>query len=258
MSYSASRRSGSSSSAHTRVMIRPTVSQSIRSRRQIAVLSVRAASHATRHSKSRVKPARWRANGTPSASTPWRGQRRRRRPQWISSRQTPRSRCRQTGSTGRVSLRAGVENSHRGHRSRRCRSATSSTTRSASKRTSRTHTPGRHTSRENALLTRTSSSLLAVDFDNQQPVGEGDGASLPSAQPARTSSQRESPAQDQRSALSEAHPCPEPLISLSALVVSQSVRGSCLGFSIPCRAVRRPESSGSLPRQDRVAVGRRA
>src|SRR3954471_3346658 len=43
------------------------------------------------------------------------------------------------------------------------------------------------------------------------------------------------------------------LISLSALGSSQSVRGSCLGFSIPCRAVRRPESSGSLPRQDRPA-----
>ncbi len=36
-------------------MIRPTVSQSMRSSRQIADLSVRAASHATRHSKSRVK-----------------------------------------------------------------------------------------------------------------------------------------------------------------------------------------------------------
>ena len=35
-------------------MIRPTVSQSIRSSRQIADLSVRVASQATRHSKSRV------------------------------------------------------------------------------------------------------------------------------------------------------------------------------------------------------------
>ncbi len=35
----------------------------------------------------------------------------------------------------------------------------------------------------------------------------------------------------------------------SALGSAQSVRGSCLGFSIPCRAVRRPERSGSLPRQ---------
>ena len=43
------------------------------------------------------------------------------------------------------------------------------------------------------------------------------------------------------------------LISLSALGSAQSVRGSCLGFSIPCRAVRRPESNGSLPRQDRGA-----
>jgi hypothetical protein len=41
------------------------------------------------------------------------------------------------------------------------------------------------------------------------------------------------------------------LISLSALG-AQSVRGGCLGFLIPCGAVRRPESSGSLPRQDRA------
>ena len=39
------------------------------------------------------------------------------------------------------------------------------------------------------------------------------------------------------------------LISLSALGSSQSVRGSCLGFSIPCGAVRRPDRSGSLPRR---------
>ncbi len=59
-------------------MIRPTVSQSIRSRRQIADLSVRAASHATRHSKSRVKSDPGRANGTPSVRTPCTGQVRRR------------------------------------------------------------------------------------------------------------------------------------------------------------------------------------
>jgi pimeloyl-ACP methyl ester carboxylesterase len=47
------------------------------------------------------------------------------------------------------------------------------------------------------------------------------------------------------------------LISLSALGSAQSVRGSCLGFSIPCGAVRRPESSGSLPRQDGAAAARR-
>jgi hypothetical protein len=40
------------------------------------------------------------------------------------------------------------------------------------------------------------------------------------------------------------------LISLSALP-GQIVRGSCLGLSIPCGAVRRPESSGSLARQER-------
>lgn len=48
------------------------------------------------------------------------------------------------------------------------------------------------------------------------------------------------------------------LISLSALGASQSDRGSCLGFSIPCRAVRRPESGGSLPRQGWRGVARAA
>jgi hypothetical protein len=48
--------------------------------------------------------------------------------------------------------------------------------------------------------------------------------------------------------------CEAVLISLSALGSSQSVRGSGLGFSIPCRAVRRPESSGSLPRQGGIAA----
>jgi hypothetical protein len=48
------------------------------------------------------------------------------------------------------------------------------------------------------------------------------------------------------------------LISLSALGSAQSVRGSCLGFSIPCRAVRWPESSGSLPRQEWAGAVRRA
>ena len=57
-SYNSAIRSGSSSSAHTRAMIRPTVSQSTLSSRQIADLSTRAASHATSASKSRVNPAR--------------------------------------------------------------------------------------------------------------------------------------------------------------------------------------------------------
>jgi hypothetical protein len=48
------------------------------------------------------------------------------------------------------------------------------------------------------------------------------------------------------------------LISVSALGCWQSVRGSCLGFSIPCGAVRRPERSGSLPRRGGAGVARRA
>src|SRR5450755_3359790 len=45
-------------------MIRPTVSQSIRTRRVIVVWSVRVASQATSASKSQVNPERCRANGT--------------------------------------------------------------------------------------------------------------------------------------------------------------------------------------------------
>jgi hypothetical protein len=90
-------------------MIRPTVSQSIRSIRLIVDLSVRVASHATKHSKSRVNSAPGRANGTPSVRAPCTGHHSRRRRQWTSSRQTPRSRCRQTESSGRVSLRALLE-----------------------------------------------------------------------------------------------------------------------------------------------------
>ena len=48
--------SGSSSSAQTRAMIRPTVSQSTLTIRLIVILSVRVARHATSCSKSRVKP----------------------------------------------------------------------------------------------------------------------------------------------------------------------------------------------------------
>jgi hypothetical protein len=66
--------SGSSSSAVTRLMIRPTVSQSTRTIRLIVVLSVRVASHATSCSKSRVNPLAWRANGTLSTRTPCTGQ----------------------------------------------------------------------------------------------------------------------------------------------------------------------------------------
>src|SRR5512135_1137866 len=54
-------------------MIRPTVSQSILTSRQIALLSVLVASHATSCSKSRVNPQRCRANGTPWRRTPCSG-----------------------------------------------------------------------------------------------------------------------------------------------------------------------------------------
>ena len=131
-------RPGSSSSSHTRLTIRPTVSQSIRSIRLIVVLSVRVASRATRHSKSRVNSERGRANGTPSVRAPCTGHHSRRRRQWISSRQTPKSRWRQTESSGRVSLRPHVEYEHFGHWSFLRRSATSTITRSGSNRTFRT------------------------------------------------------------------------------------------------------------------------
>ena len=123
---------GSSSSAHTRAMIRPTVSQSIRTSRFTVPLSVRVANHATRHSKSRVNSDPGLANGTPSARAPCSGHHRRRRRQWISSRHVPRSRCHQTVSSGLVSFRALVECSHSGQMSRRRRNATSTTTRSGS------------------------------------------------------------------------------------------------------------------------------
>ena len=137
------------------------MSQSTRSIRLIVVLSVRGASHATRHSKSRVNSDAGRANGTPSVRAPCTGHHNRRRRQWTSSRQTPRSRWRQTESSGRVSLRAHVEYEHFGHRSFLRRSATSTITRSGSNRTFRTHTPDSRRSLENAVVTRTLSLLAS-------------------------------------------------------------------------------------------------
>jgi hypothetical protein len=102
--------------------------------------------------------------GTPSVRAPCTGhhRRRRRRRQRISSRHTPRSRCRQTESTGRLSLRAIVEYPHFGQTSRRRRNATSTTTRSRSKRTFFTSTPlPRRRSLENAAVTRTLSLLAS-------------------------------------------------------------------------------------------------
>ena len=73
----------------------------------------------------------------------------------------PEIKCRQTESTGRVSFRDRVEYPHSGQTSRRRRSATSTTTRSGSKRTFLTHTPGRRRSLENAVVTRTLSLLAS-------------------------------------------------------------------------------------------------
>src|SRR5436309_2438691 len=68
-SNSASSRPGLSWSATTRAQIAPTVCQATRRSRRTAVLSILVASHATRSSKSRVKPDSTRANGTPSRRT---------------------------------------------------------------------------------------------------------------------------------------------------------------------------------------------
>ena len=107
---------------------------------------------------------------------PCTGHHSRRRRQWISSRQTPRSRCRQTESSGRVSFRARVAYPHSGQTSRRRRSATSTTIRSGSKRTLLTHTPDRRRSLENAVVTRTLSlPCKPLTLDSQQPAGEGGG-----------------------------------------------------------------------------------
>ena len=118
----------------------------------------------TRHSKSRVNSDPGRANGTLSVRAPCTRHHTRRRRQPTSSRQIPRSKCRQTESTGRLSFRARVEYPHSGQTSSRRRSATSTTTRSGSNRTFLTHTPGRRRSLENAVVTRTLSSSQAVDL----------------------------------------------------------------------------------------------
>ena len=96
----------------------------------------------------RVNRARCRANGTPSTLTPCSGHSSRRSRARSSSRQTPRSRCRQVDSTDCWLNRCGVENPHNGHCSRRRRNATDTTTRSDEKRTPRTQIPSRHSRRE--------------------------------------------------------------------------------------------------------------
>src|SRR5665811_1707030 len=115
---------GSSPSTMTRSMIRPVVSQSTRTRRRSAVLSMVVASHPTRSSKSRVKREPARANGTPWVSTPWVGQASLARSARICRRHRPRSRCRHEEATVRRSYRALVVNRHKGQASLRLRNRT--------------------------------------------------------------------------------------------------------------------------------------
>ena len=187
ISNSSPRRSAGSSSSPTRLMTRPMVSQSTRTSRQVAVRSVLLISHATRSSKSLVNRAPSRANGTPSTCTPCSGQRSRLSRARISSRQTPRSRCRQTESWCCSFSRAIVEYEHFGQTSFLRRNATQTTTWSGSKRTFLTHTPDRSSRRENAAVTRTGDDLpSSTDLDNPRTYGLTSCASHPSPQTAAT------------------------------------------------------------------------
>ncbi len=145
--------------------------------------SVRFASHAAKHSKSRVT-SEPDANGTPSARASCSGQTSRRRRQWISSRQVPRSRWRQTESTGRVSLRALVEYPHSGQSRRRRRQGNldnhsiwfePNLLDPHALQVLQVQKPGR--CRSDAHV-----ALLAgrLTFDSQQPARAGGGASAPS------------------------------------------------------------------------------
>src|SRR6266498_1248671 len=154
-SNSSSSRPGSSWSVTTRAQIAPTVCQATRTSRRTAVLSILVASHATRSSKSRVKPDSTLANGTPSVRTPWVGQSIRRSLALTTSRRRPRSRCRQLESTVRVSERALLEWEQSAQASRRRRSATVTVICAGSNETSRTVVPGRASKRLNAVVTRT-------------------------------------------------------------------------------------------------------
>src|SRR6266508_671909 len=142
-SNSSSSRPGSSWSVTTRAQIAPTVCQATRTSRRTAVLSILVASHATRSSKSRVKPDSTLANGTPSVRTPWVGQSIRRSLALTTSRRRPRSRCRL------------LEWEQSAQASRRRRSATVTVICAGSNETSRTVVPGRASKRLNAVVTRT-------------------------------------------------------------------------------------------------------
>ena len=136
------------------------------------------------------KGHRWapsRANGTPSTCTPCSGQRSRRRLAWTSSRQTPRSRCRHDDWWRWRFSRWRVEYEHFGQRRRRRRNATVTTTRSGSKITDRTQTPGRHSRRENALVTRMGDDLRFAGLKNREPtVRTRARRSPPAPAPARS------------------------------------------------------------------------
>ena len=69
----------------------------------MVLLSVLVARKATRSSKSRLNPERYRANGTSSTRTPWAGQTSRRSPARTTTFQRPMSVCRHRENTGRVS-----------------------------------------------------------------------------------------------------------------------------------------------------------
>jgi hypothetical protein len=174
----------------TRSMIRPVVSQSIRTRRRRAVLSMVVASHPTRSSKSRVKREPARANGTPWVRTPWVGQARRARAARICRRHRPRSRCRHVEATVRRSYRALVVNPHKGHASLRLRSRTVTTTCARPKPTSVTDTPRRSMRRLNAVVARTglvlSVSVCVVTSESREAtrachLPSGPGGEVPSS-----------------------------------------------------------------------------
>ena len=69
----------------------------------MVLLSVLVARNAIRSSKSRLKPERYRANGTASTRTPWAGHTSRRSPARTITFHRPMSVWRHRENTGRVS-----------------------------------------------------------------------------------------------------------------------------------------------------------
>ena len=147
-----SNRFGSSTSAATRSHIAPTVRQATRSDKSTVT------NHTTRSSKSAVNRAPGRANGTPSATTPWVGQSNRRRRIRSSQTRPPRSRCLQLESTPRRSYLADVACEHSGQVNTRRRNDTSITTGpsdpAAPRSTPVTRTPARFSTRLSKVVAR--------------------------------------------------------------------------------------------------------